>query len=630
MARLIDPMAALLVIGVLAWVLDVFRFLGLLFYTEQFLAGLLVLALPLVYLCYRARGGRSRSGPIPWYDGAAALLGFGLSTYVALRFPVLSELVATRPTDGIVVASLMCLLLIEGLRRTSGPALAVVTLFFFVLALVGHLLPDTLGGRKVPLERLTYFVFWDPSAIFGTAMHIVSTIVVSFVLFGNVLFKTGGSIWFTDLSMALMGRFRGGSAKIAILASSLFGTISGSVVANVVTTGVVTIPMMKKGGFRGEAAGAIEAVASTGGQLMPPIMGIAAFLMAEFLGISYASVAVAAIIPSVLYYMAVFIQTDLEAVRSHIARIPEQQIPKLMSVLRDGWYFPIPFAILIYTLFVLNFEPERSALWAAGSVMAMSLIFGFRGRRPGLAVSFEVLRDTGISVLELFMIGAAAGVVISTLNYSGQGFALTLSLVQLAGGSVFLLLVLSGIACIVLGMGMPTVGVYILLATLVAPALIEMKINPLAAHMFILYYGMLSMITPPVCIGAFAAANIAEARPMQTGWIAVKFGWVAFVIPFLFVYSPTLLMVGNPAQIAVDLTASLVGVWLLAMAIMGISFRPLLVRDRLYYLVAGLCLMLPVNSFSLAHAFNIVGLALVLALIVYEVAIRRKSSKSIS
>ena len=527
---------------------------------------------------------------------------------------------------GIAIAALMCLLLFEGLRRTSGKALAIVTLFFFGLALVGHLLPGSLTGKHLTLERLTYYVYWDASAIFGPPMQIVSTVVVAFVFFGQALFKTGGSAFFTDISMTLMGRYRGGPAKIAIFASSLFGTISGSVVANVVTTGVVTIPMMKESGFRKEVAGAIEAVASTGGQLMPPIMGIAAFLMAEFLEMPYTEVAVAAIIPSLLYYIAVFIQTDLEAVRSNIARVPEHLIPRLGTLLKEGW----PFVVLIYTLFWLNFEPERSALWAAGTVLLDSVVFGFRGKRMTVQDLYEMLRDTGLTVLELFMIGAAAGVVISTLNYTGIGFGLTLSLVHLAGGNLFLLLVLSGIACIVLGMGMPTVGVYILLATLVAPALIEMKIPGLAAHMFIMYYGMLSMITPPVCIGAFAAANIAGASPMGTGFAAVKFGWTAFVIPFLFVYSTTLLMIGDPVLIAVDFIAAVAGVWLLSSAIMGYSLRKLSMPSRLIYGIAGLFLLIPVAAFEGSRIINVVGAVLAIGLVVWEVSARARRRAEIA
>jgi TRAP transporter 4TM/12TM fusion protein len=462
--------------------------------------------------------------------------------------------------------------------------------------------------------------------VFGTPMQIITTVVVAFVFFGNALFKSGGSAFFTDISMALMGRYRGGPAKISIMASSLFGTISGSVVANVVTTGVVTIPLMKRGGFRPQLAGAVESVASTGGQLMPPVMGIAAFLMAEFLQVPYTAVALAALLPAVLFYLALFIQADLEAAREGLSGVDDSQIPNAWTVLKAGWHFPIPFVVLIGALFWLNYEPETAALLATASVIVASVVFGFNGKRLNVQDFYAILRDTGLTVIDLFMIGAAAGAVIACLNYSGLGFSLTLALVHLSGGNLIGLLVISAIACIILGMGMPTVGVYILLATLVAPALIEMKIEPMAAHLFILYFGCLSMITPPVAIGAFAAANLAGADPMKTGFEAVRFGWLVFVIPFLFVFSGTLLMNGNPALIALDFAVATVGVWFGAAGVMGYSFRPLLRPERALYLVTGLCLLTPLETFGVGRWINAAGVGLAVVLL-FRDRVKRRAAR---
>jgi TRAP transporter 4TM/12TM fusion protein len=629
----VNALAVALTLGVLAWAADLVRRLGFLIYTEQYIGAMVALALPLVFLSVPARrhGGeeqRRRSGGVPWYDVAAAAVGSAAAIYVAFRFPVLSEESATRPWDGVIVAVVLLLLFLEGLRRTSGIAITVVAVAFFVLALIGHLLPGALTGRQVQIERLNYFLIWDSSAVFGTPMQIITTVVVCFVFFGNALFKTGGSSFFTDISMALMGRYRGGPGKIAIMASSLFGTISGSVVANVVTTGVVTIPMMKKAGFRPQLAGAIEAVASTGGQLMPPVMGIAAFLMAEFLQVPYASVALAALLPAVLFYLALFVQADLEAARAGLSGVDGTQIPRAADVLKAGWHFPLPFVVLIGALFWLNYEPETAALAATATVLAASLAFGFNGKRPRIADLYAMLRDTGLTVIDLFMIGAAAGAVIACLNYSGLGFSLTLALVHLSGGSLIGLLVIAAIACIILGMGMPTVGVYILLATLVAPALIEMKIEPMAAHMFILYFGCLSMITPPVAIGAFAAANLAGADPMKTGFEAVRFGWLVFVIPFLFVFSGTLLMSGSVMLILIDFTVAIVGVWLGAAGVMGYSVRNLNASDRALYLLAGLCLLTPLEAFGGARWVNGIGGLLALALFARERMIKRRTAQA--
>ena len=351
MRLLINVMAVALTLGVIAWASDLVRMLGFEIYTEQYIAVIFGIALALVFLTAPLRkpamagpatdeDPRRRFADIPWYDLAAAALGFALSLYIAIRFPVLTEEASSRPWDGLLTAGLVCILFIEGLRRTSGLAITIVVLFFFGLALVGHLLPGALAGRRVIPDRAVYFLIWDSSAVLGSVMQIIATVVVTFVLFGNVLFKSGGSAFFTDFAMAAMGRFRGGPAKVAILASSLFGTISGSVVANVVTTGVVTIPLMKKGGLRPQLAGAIEAVASTGGQLMPPVMGIAAFIMAEFLRVPYSAVALAAVIPAVLFYAALFLQADLEAARGGLTGLPRDQLPRALSVLRAGWFFP--------------------------------------------------------------------------------------------------------------------------------------------------------------------------------------------------------------------------------------------------------------------------------------------------
>ena len=623
MKKLVDVLAIALTGGVLALAADLFRRVGIVLYSEQYLAFLLALAMPLLFL-HVPVGGRQRVGAVPWYDLAAALASFLACAYVGVRFPDLSQMVSSPTPDGVLAAAVLGLLMLEGLRRTTGWALTIVTVGFFLLALVAAHLPGDLAGLSIPPARLTFYTAWDSTAILGMPMKIITTVVMAFVFFGNVLFKAGGSNFFSDISIALMGRYRGGPAKIAILGSSLFGMISGSVVANVATVGVVTIPLMKRAGFKPHVAAAIEAAASTGGQLMPPVMGVTAFLMAEFLQVPYAEVALAAALPSVLYYAALFIQADLEAARNNILPIDEAQIPKLSKVLKEGWYFPIPFAVLIVALFSFGYEPETAALLATLSLIVLALVFGFQGKRIGFGDFAVMMRDTALSVLSLFMVGAAAGVIIGTLNYSGVGFGLTLSLLHIAGGSLMGLLLLAAVASILLGMGMPTVGVYILLATLVAPALIQMHIAPMAAHMFIMYYGMLSMITPPVAIGAFAAANLADAEPMLTGYTAMRFGWTVFVIPFFFVFSGTLLLIGSPLAIVIDFATAIIGVWFISAAMMGYSVRRLALVWRAYYGIAGICLLIPVNLFAGGRWVNLAGVCLAVLLFFWERLMRRR------
>jgi len=386
---------------------------------------------------------------------------------------------------------------------------------------------------------------------------------------------------------------------------------------------VITIPLMRSGGYRAIDAGAIEAVASTGGQLMPPIMGAAAFLMADFLQIAYAEVVLAALIPAILYYAALFIISDLEAAKRGIKRIPEQDIPRAAPVLKKGWIFPLPFAVLIGTLFFLNWSPELAALASAAVILASGMLIGYDGKRLRPRDVLAALRETGTAVLDIFMIGAAAGMVIGVLNLSGLGFGLTLSLVTLGGGNGFLLLLIGALICIVLGMGMPTAGVYILLSTLVAPALVEVGFLPIAAHLFILYFGMMSMITPPVAIAAFAAASLSGADPMRTGFAAVRFGWVAFVIPFMFIYAPSLLMQGPALGVVLAVATATFGVWIVSIGIVGYLVRPLNVLERVLFAASGIALVVPADAFRGALATDITGLVLAVALVVRELAAGR-------
>ncbi len=598
----------------LAWAGDVLRIFGITVYTQQFLAWILGLGLALVFLTRRI-SRRMESYPVPWYDVLLALLGFACCAFIAFRYPVYSELVNEKPLEALIVGSITIVLCIEGLRRTAGAVLSVVVVGFFVLAMFGEHLPKVLAGAALEPGFLFYFTAWDPSAMLGTPMIIVTTIVISFVLFGQILIKAGGSQFFTEIAMLAVGRYRGGEAKISVMASGLFGSISGSVVSNIATTGVITIPLMRRVGYSPAQAGAIEAVASTGGQLMPPIMGAAAFLMAEFLEIPYTEVVVVAIVPAVMYYVALFILADLEAARRGIKPSTETEMPTLAHVIATGWYFPIPFAVLIYALFYLNYSPEYSALLGAATMLVLSMVFGFRGKRMSPLDVVLAVRDTGLAVLDIIMIGAAAGIVIGMLGISGLGFALTLALVKLGGGSVLAVLLVAAIVSIILGMGMPTVGVYILLSTLVAPSLIEVGVQPIAAHLFILYFGMMSMITPPVAIAAFAAASFTKADPMRTGFTAMKFGWVAYVIPFMFAFSPSFLLQGPWSTIAIDVFTATLSLWIISAAVIGYHVRTASILERLILAAAGIVLLLPSKAFAYPALVHI-GAALVAFIII--------------
>jgi TRAP transporter 4TM/12TM fusion protein len=397
----------------------------------------------------------------------------------------------------------------------------------------------------------------------------------------------------------------------------------------VLSTGVVTIPLMRKAGYKPHSAAAIEAVASTGGQLMPPVMGAVAFVMAEYLNVSYTQVVVAAIVPSVLYYVALFIQADLEAAREGIAPVPRELIPRLGPVLRGGWIFGVPFFVLIYGMFWLNWAPEQAALYSSAILLLVGLFIGYRGARMGWREVFEAIARTGVLALDLVMIGAAVGLIIGILNQSGLGFALTLMLVNVGSGNLFLLLLLAGLVCFVLGMGMPTLAVYILVATLIAPAMIETGITPMAAHMFVLYLAMLSFITPPVCIAAFAAANLARADPMLTGFAATRFGWAAFFVPFLFVFKPSLLLDGTPLELLHDVSTAIGGVWIATMGIAGYSLCRIGWLRRVAYTIAGMLLFIPASLMPGGNLTTVVGLVLAAALLGFDfVKVRRERGVS--
>jgi TRAP transporter 4TM/12TM fusion protein len=627
---IITLLSILLTCSAIIKTLDIDRMVGLVLYTEQYLSFMLCLSLPLVFLAVPFHQKVKTRENVPWYDILLATIGFIVSLYITIRYPVLAELTTLRPVSGIIAGAFLLILLIEGLRRTVGIVLPIVVIGFFLVTLLGHRIPGSFQGSFVPIDKLVYYLAWDSSGILGMPMRIITTIVVVFVLFGQILSASGGSSFFTDIAMVLMGRYRGGPAKISVLSSSLFGTISGSAVSNVFTTGVVTIPLMKKGGYPPHLAGAVEAVASTGGQLMPPVMGAAAFLMAEFLSVPYTKVVIAAIIPSLLYYIALFMEADLEAAKMGLSRIDESLIPPFKDVIKSGWFFPIPFLVLIFALFWLNDLPEKAGLRAIGVTVLFGLILGYKGKRIKLYDLFEALKNTGMGVLEIIMIGAAAGMVIGMLYLSGLSFALTLALTQMAGGNLFLLLLMTAVVCIILGMGMPTVGVYVLLATMAAPALIEFGILPMAAHMFIMYYGMMSMITPPVALAAFAGATLSGADPMKTGYAAMRFGWLAFVIPFMFVVSPTLLLQGDPLLIIFNFLTALIGTCLVSMAVVGYFFRELSVLSRVIYAISGLSAIFPATGLKISILINIFGILVAIIIVVYEFYLRwKKTDKKI-
>jgi TRAP transporter 4TM/12TM fusion protein len=604
----VDALAIALTLGACVWGADLHRTFGFLLIDEQFNAFALAISLAMVYLTARAR--RNAAGAPPWYDVAAAVLGFVVALYVAYDHLALSDAIAFQPLHGVIVGGILLVLVLEGLRRTSGNALTIILLVFIAYGFFGHLIPGDFQGRHVSPEGLLLYLSLDVNGVFGSVFGVAATIVVTYLFFGALLNRTGGADFFNDIAIAMFGRTRGGSAKVSIVSSLLFGTVSGNAVANVVVGGIVTIPMMKNAGYKPHDAAAIEAVASTGGQLMPPVMGAAAFIMAELLGVPYSEIAIAATIPAILYYVALYIQSDLEAGKNGIAAVPESEIPRMRKVMAEGWHFLVPLVVIIVGLFWLNQSPEMAAIYSSISLVACCVVRSYRGRRMRLVDIYESMIETGRTSLDLLMIAAAAGFIMGVLNVTGLTFALTVALVNLGGGDVIAMLLLAAAIAIVLGMGMPTVAVYVLLAALVAPSLTEIGIPALAAHLFVLYFGMLSMTTPPVAVAAYAAAAIIQADFMRTGLAGVRFGWSAYIVPFLFVWSPSLLMQGNAFDIGLAFVTATLGIYLVSVGVVGFMARPVGPVLRVLFAVAGLALMIPANTFEGAIWTDIGGFAL--------------------
>ncbi len=604
--RVVVATAAFLLTAVcVLWAIEAQRWFDLTFFPQSVLALVLGLSVFIGWVTVRANreaGGRASVG-----DWIGAVLGLATLVFVSADYERLSMEYGNRTTEALILGTVITLTVLEALRRATGYTLLAVVFGFFVFGLAGHLVPGKMKSLEVGWNELLTDLGLDAGAAFGTPLQIGAEVVVVFIFFGQLLLRTGGGEFFTNLAMAGFGRRRGGAAKISVAASALFGSISGSATSNVASTGVITIPLMRRSGYSGIDAGAIESVASTGGQFMPPIMGAAAFLMAEFLEIEYQEVVIAAIIPAVLYYIAVFVQVDLIAGKEKIS-VVEAELPRVGRVLREGWHFLVPFVVLLVALFEFWREAQEAAIYACVTVAALGLVRTYAGNRMDVRSLLESFVNAGRITVELILILASAGFVIFIISTTGFAFALTQMLVGLAGNNIVLLLVIAAITCIILGMGMPTSGVYVLLAFLVAPAIVEAGVEPMAAHLFILYFGMMSMITPPVALCAFTAAALTQESAMVTAMRSMRFGWTAFIIPFVFVFAPSLLMIGETTTILLTIATCGVGVYFISVAVVGYFVRAMAYFPRLLLVAAGIASMIPADTVPSGEIIDAAGI----------------------
>ena len=599
MIRAVGALIALVAIG---WSLDLQTRAGTLIYAEQLIAVMLGLGIFGVYW--------KQAKPL---FRVLAVLALGVMLWIAWRFPVLQADMLGHPVEAITLSVLALALLVDSCWRAAGWSLPAIFGGFFLYALIGHHVPGMFQTKEVATGRLVSYLALDASSLLGQTMIIVCTTVLAFMIFGKVLQACGGGDWFTDLSASLFGRYRGGPGKVEVVASAFFGGISGSAMANVMSTGIITIPNMKKAGYKPETAAAVEAVSSTGGQIVPPVMGAAAFLMAENLQMRYADVAVAAIIPAALYFFSVFIQVDHEAAARGIGGMKPAELPRTGDVLRRGWFFLLPFIALFTLMFKFNVQPEEAVLYSLLFLLPFAFWIGYGGQRLTWRKLWNALLDTGRDSFDLLVICGVASAVIGLLNITGLALALGFALIKIGAGSIILLLVVVAIICFILGLGLPTTGVYLLVAVLAAPPLVQLGVPPLAAHMFVLYHGCLSMITPPIALAAYAAAHIAGADPMRVGWLACRLGWPAFVLPFVFAWAPGLLLIGQPLDIAAAILFTTVGVWLGTAAISGFFLKALSTPRRWGAGVAALLMLAPGG-----HIVHFAGLALGLVIVALE------------
>lgn len=545
----------------------------------------LMFALVLSFLLFPARK-TSPLGRITLFDTLLVILSFITMIYLWINF----KEIIWRTTFPLfwdkIIGLILIVMVLEMARRTIGIALPIISIIFLLYAYFGPILPSPFTHRGYDIDRIIGTIYMTTNGIFGIPLGVSATFISMFILFGSFLEHSGGGQFFIDLANALVGRTRGGPAKVAVVASGIFGSISGSAAANVATTGTFTIPMMKKLGYKDYFAGAVEAVASTGGMIMPPIMGSGAFIMAEILGISYVTVIKAAFIPALLYYIALMIMVHFEAIKQDLKGLSREECPKLRDVIITRGYLLMPLILLIYLLVIRRMSPMMSALWSSVAVILVS----FLGRATKMNIEKLIKAFVGAAenMIKVASACACAGIVIGVLSLTGLGLRLSIILPIFAGNNLILLLFLTMIASIILGMGLPATAAYILLAVLGAPALVGLGASPLAAHLFVFYFGCISNITPPVCVAGFVASGISGASVNKIGMAAVKLGIVGFLVPYLFIFNSTLLLEGAFFKILYTFFTGITGCFCLAIGLQGWLFEKLSWILRIIMILAGL------------------------------------------
>jgi TRAP transporter 4TM/12TM fusion protein len=523
-------------------------------------------------------------------DLILAALSFSLGVYIWIDYWEFIFRVGIPTRLDIIFSIVAVILVLEATRRTVGLPLLIIALVFLAYTFFGHLLPPPLSHKAYGIERITTTFFMTQNGIFGIPLKVMTQFIFLFVAFGAFFGICGGTQFFVDIASSLFGKLKGGPAKISVAVSGMMGTISGSAVANTVTTGTFTIPLMKRIGFEPHVAGAVEATASSGGAFMPPVMGAAAFVMAEFLGVSYISICKAALIPATLYFLAIFSIVHFYSLKIGIQGMPQSEVPAIGKVLYEKWLFIVPLAILILTL-IAGYSPRIAVLY---SLLATVVVTIFKKETRFTPSKFlQALADSADNSVMIACACATAGIVIGIVLLTGMGAKITALVIDVSAGSLLIALPVIMLASLLFGMGLPTVVCYVLLAATVAPSLVNLGVLPLAAHLFIFYFGMLCMVTPPVSFAAYAGAAIARAEPMKTGWTAWTFALAGFLLPYMFVYNKSLLLIGSAISIVPAVFTSLIGIICLGAGIIGYLITEARSYERILLLLAAFLLIKP-------------------------------------
>ena len=559
--------------------------------TNSLLAIHLSFGLALGFLKFPLKKDRDGERKYLGLDVASAFLSILPGIYICIFQEDIMMRMGRVTTIELILGIILILLILELGRRLMGWAIVIVALLAIAYTYFGNLIPGILGHRGFNIGRIVNQLFLTNEGIYTIPIGVSASFVYLFILFGVILQSCGGGEFFIKLATSVLGRFRGGPAKIAVLSSCLFGMISGSAVANVVVTGSFTIPLMKRTGFRPHIAGAVEAAASSGGQFMPPIMGAAAFIIPDMIGSTYFEVAKAAFLPGLLYFLAIFFMVDFEAIKMNLSGLPKEELPSAKTAIKESGHLLLPVLVLIYLLAVVRTSPTLAAFWSVISVILASMLR--KSTRMNFWKILSALEEGAYAAIIVVSACALGGIIIGCMMLTGLGMSLSTILVDFSHGSLMLLLLLTMIASLILGMGMTTTACYIILAILVAPALTKMGVNSMGAHLFIFYFGIISAITPPVAVAAYAAAGIAGSDPMKTGYAAWRLGLSAFILPFMFVYGPTLLLKGSFLMVLLTIVTSVLGIYALSAAIQNYMFGNLGSMKRIVLFIGSILLIIP-------------------------------------